>query len=53
MKGSLLNGIPAALPEEIFEALHETDRVKIERIISRGHGSPEGFWYNQKNDEEH
>ena len=26
-------------------------QVKIERIVSRGHASPEGFWYNQEKNE--
>lgn len=45
--GSLLEGIPAKLPEELFETISSTEYVKIERIVSRGHASPEGFWYDQ------
>ena len=45
--GSLLEGIPAELPEELFETISSTEYVKIERIVSRGHASPEGFWYDQ------
>ena len=45
--GSLLEGIPAELPEELFETISSTENVKIERIVSRGHASPEGFWYDQ------
>jgi cupin 2 domain-containing protein len=45
--GSLLEGIPAELPEELFETICSTEYVKIERIVSRGHASPEGFWYDQ------
>ena len=46
--GSLLNGIPTELPEELFDTLCATDDVKIERIVSKGHASPKGFWYDQE-----
>jgi len=49
--GSLLEGLPAELPEELFETICSTDSVKIERIVSKGHASPEGFWYNQSRNE--
>ena len=45
--GSLFKDIPEELPEELFEPLYSTDNVKIERIVSKGHASPEGFWYDQ------
>jgi cupin 2 domain-containing protein len=49
--GSLFETIPAELPDEIFETLCETERVKIERIVSSGHASPDGFWYDQEDNE--
>ena len=45
--GSILEGIPIELPEELFDTICATDRVRIERIVSKGHASPEGFWYDQ------
>jgi len=45
--GSFFEDIPADLPDELFETICSTDRVKIERIVSKGHASPEGFWYDQ------
>jgi cupin 2 domain-containing protein len=48
---SLFEDIPAELPEEILDTLCSADGVKIERIISRGHASPEGFWYDQDQNE--
>jgi len=33
--------------EECLEILAETSHVRIERIISGGQASPEGFWYDQ------
>jgi cupin 2 domain-containing protein len=49
--GSLLQGIPDELPEEIVVTICSNDNVTIERIVSRGHASPEGFWYDQEKDE--
>jgi cupin 2 domain-containing protein len=37
--------------EETCDALFEKNGVKIERIISRGQASTEGFWYDQPCDE--
>ena len=45
--GDLLRDLPADLPEELAETLAEGDGVRIERIVSAGHASPEGFWYDQ------
>ncbi len=44
---SLFSDIPADVPEEMFEDLFDTGTVRIERIVSCGHSSPEGFWYDQ------
>ncbi|MGA9539025.1 MAG: phosphoribosylaminoimidazole carboxylase [Desulfobacterales bacterium] len=51
MKGTLLEDIPVELPEEIFDTICLSDNVKIERIVSRGHASPEGYWYDQEKNE--
>ncbi len=40
--------IPADLPEELFQTLLSAPGVRIERIVSLGHASPEGFWYDQE-----
>jgi cupin 2 domain-containing protein len=50
--GNLFAGIPdahlsGALATEQFTALLTTPHVRIERIVSRGHSSPPGFWYDQ------
>jgi cupin 2 domain-containing protein len=44
---NLLSTIPASLPEEITETLVHTKSFRIERTVSHGHASPEGFWYDQ------
>jgi cupin 2 domain-containing protein len=49
--GSLLECVPDELPEELFDTICSTDNVTIERIVSRGHASPEGFWYDQEKNE--
>jgi len=51
MKRSLLAQVPKELPEELMEVLCASDSVKIERIVSRGHRSPKGFWYDQETNE--
>ena len=48
---SVFDDIPTHLPEELIETLAGDESVRIERIVSRGHCSPEGFWYNQKQNE--
>jgi len=45
--GDLLRDLPDDLPEELVETLAATGSVRIERIVSTGHASPEGFWYDQ------
>lgn len=51
MKRSLFQEIPNVIPDELVSILAENERVKIERIVSEGQASPEGFWYDQNEDE--
>ena len=44
---NLFSGIPADLPEELIETLQASAGLRIERIVSRGHASPPGFWCDQ------
>jgi cupin 2 domain-containing protein len=44
---NLFAGLPPPGPEEAFEMLLEGASLRIERIVSHGHASPEGFWYDQ------
>ena len=48
---NLFAEIPTAMPEELTTILLEASNVRIERIVSRGHESPPGFWYDQDQDE--
>lgn len=34
-------------PDELISTLLDAANVRIERIVSHGHASPEGFWYDQ------
>jgi cupin 2 domain-containing protein len=45
---NLLDGVPRALPEELVEELVRTPAARLERIVSRGHRTPDGEWYNQE-----
>lgn len=49
--GNLFADIPADLPDELTEVLLGAGQVRVERIVSRGHRSPDGFWYEQDEDE--
>ncbi len=44
---NLFDDLPTDLPNELVEVLAETKRVRIERIVSTGNASPDGFWYDQ------
>ena len=48
---NLFADISADLPEELIQALLSTPGLRIERIVSQGHTSPEGFWYDQEEHE--
>jgi cupin 2 domain-containing protein len=47
MTSNLFANLPSNLPDELFTTLLEATNLRIERIISHGHSSPEGFWYDQ------
>jgi cupin 2 domain-containing protein len=44
---NLLDPLPADLDEEAITELLRQGPVRIERIVSNGHASPDGFWYDQ------
>jgi len=48
---NLFFDIPANLPDELVQTLLATPAVRIERIVSLGHASPESFWYDQDESE--
>ncbi|MDF7798089.1 cupin domain-containing protein [Pontiellaceae bacterium B1224] len=48
---NLFSNIPEELPEELVDVLTESSNVRIERIMSDGHTSPDDFWYDQVQNE--
>jgi cupin 2 domain-containing protein len=44
---NLFAGLPDALAEELTNVLVLSSQVRIERIVSCGQRSPDGFWYDQ------
>jgi cupin 2 domain-containing protein len=44
---NLLRDLPPDSAGEVTERLAASSAVRIERIVSRGEVSPEGFWYDQ------
>lgn len=48
---NLFAQIPSSLQEELTETLVNVASLRIERIVSHGHTSPAGFWYDQKEHE--
>lgn len=48
---NIFSSLPDQLPEELFECLLKREGLLIERIISKGHITPEGQWYDQAWDE--
>jgi cupin 2 domain-containing protein len=48
---NLFAEVIANLPDEQFQLLLTAPGLRIERIISHGHASPTGFWYDQPHHE--
>lgn len=48
---NLFEHIPVNFAGELFQTLLARETLKIERIVSRGHATPEGQWYDQDWDE--
>lgn len=48
---NLLDPLPEKRTEEVFTEVLCHKAVRIERIVSNGHVSPNGFWYDQDENE--
>ncbi|MDD5462138.1 MAG: cupin domain-containing protein [Methylococcales bacterium] len=48
---NIFTDIPEHIPEELFASILKRDNVYIERIVSKGHITPAGQWYDQAWDE--
>jgi len=46
--GNIFSMIPQSLKEELLEILLATKGFRMERIVSEGHATPEGEWYDQE-----
>jgi cupin 2 domain-containing protein len=46
-RGNLLSPVGKLGAEELTTLLAQGGSVRVERIVSRGHCSPDGFWYDQ------
>lgn len=49
--GNLFTNIPNQLPDELFEDIVKTSNIRVERILSDGHSTPKGEWYDQAENE--
>jgi len=48
---NLFSDIQKQAPDEVLETILQTGQFKIERIISHGHATTEGEWYDQDRNE--
>lgn len=48
---NIFENIPDHIPEELFQEILQTKNFKVERIVSRGHSSPDNEWYDQEENE--
>jgi len=43
--------VPDSFPEELIEIISDNKNIRIERIISHGHATEKGGWYDQSEHE--
>jgi cupin 2 domain-containing protein len=48
---NLFAELPEDLPDELVTTLLKAGNLRIERIVSHGHASTPGYWYDQKQHE--
>ncbi|HMH51354.1 MAG TPA: hypothetical protein VK548_14050 [Candidatus Acidoferrum sp.] len=48
---NLFDDLPTQLPHELIEVLAQSGAVRLERIVSSGHATPPGHWYDQDTNE--
>ncbi|MFZ1981761.1 MAG: cupin domain-containing protein [Smithella sp.] len=51
LPGNLPNNLPDNFKNELFDTLVQTPCFRVERIVSRGHCTPGGLWYDQDENE--
>ncbi len=50
-RSNLFAEVPKRLADELTQVLLSADGIRIERIVSTAHRSPDGFWYDQSENE--
>ena len=50
-KSNIFADLPTSFKEEVFEEIISKKDLKLERIISKGHTTKDGEWYDQVEDE--
>jgi cupin 2 domain-containing protein len=48
---NVFENLPESIPTELIEVIAANRHVRIERIVSHGQSSPDGFWYDQEEHE--
>jgi cupin 2 domain-containing protein len=48
---NLFDDVSDTVPEELFSVMLERPGFRLERIVSDGHSTPSGEWYDQEKDE--
>ncbi len=48
---NIYTAIPEELHNELFGEVLKSNAFTLERIVSRGHATPEGEWYDQERNE--
>lgn len=51
MIANIFDNVPVNIKDEQIQALTNSDKVRIERIVSNGQTSPKNFWYDQDENE--
>jgi len=49
--GNIFESIPGNLDAESVDLITQNEKIKIQRIVSKGHTSPATGWYDQDNEE--
>lgn len=44
---NLFADVPNSLPDELVQTILNKPDIRVERIVSHGHASPDGYWYDQ------
>lgn len=48
---NIYRGIPEKSDQEFLEVIFQNNYLRMERIVSEGHSSPQNFWYDQNKNE--